>query len=71
MNDANALMKSQMFWALEVLQINRLFRFANRGRIKVLMFHSVLDVGHSTTLSRFANSSACSITFKPTATSFA
>lgn len=38
-------LKSAFFMALEVGQINRLFRHLNRGRIKVLLYHSITPQG--------------------------
>lgn len=39
------LMKTVFFWVLEFGQINRLFRFVNRGKVKVLMYHSITARG--------------------------
>lgn len=38
---SSSLIKAVFFWALEFGQINRLFRFVNRGKVKVLMYHSI------------------------------
>lgn len=40
-----SLIKAAFFLALELSQINRLFRFINRGKVKVLMYHSITARG--------------------------
>lgn len=39
------LIKEAFFWALEYGQINRLFRHLNRGKVKVLLYHSITPRG--------------------------
>jgi peptidoglycan/xylan/chitin deacetylase (PgdA/CDA1 family) len=38
-----SLIKTAFFIALELGQINKLFRFFNRGKVKVLMYHSITE----------------------------
>lgn len=40
-----SIFKSALFFTLEYVGINALFRYCNRGRIKVLMFHSISPPG--------------------------
>lgn len=37
------LIKNIFFWGLDFLLINNLFRIINRGKIKVLMYHSITE----------------------------
>lgn len=39
------VIKTVFFWALEFFQINRLFRYIFRGKVKVLMYHSITPRG--------------------------
>lgn len=39
------LLKTAFFIMLEAAQINRLFRYLNRGRVKVLLYHSITPRG--------------------------
>lgn len=43
--DYRNLFKQAFFLALEFSQINRLFRYLNRGKVKVLMYHSITPQG--------------------------
>lgn len=41
----STILKNVFFYLIDFLQINRLFRYINRGKIKTLMYHSISEPG--------------------------